>query len=148
MARAWVAQLEAAAASAKDPAARRVWDAHRVEAYLALDEPAKIVPMLQQSERELPNDYNPPARLARAYLALKETQPAKAAIDRALTRCDGPRKLRLYQLKSDILLAAHDATGARAALLDALSFAHEKQFGAQYDKLRQSIERKVAELSG
>lgn len=142
----WRKVLEDEAARAPLPAARRVWDAHRLEAYMALGETEKALPMLQQSEREVPDDYNPPARLARAYLTLGQLEPAEAAIERALARCEGPRKLRLYLLKSDILLARQQRDGAVDTLRAALQYASDKQLGSQYDKLRQSIERKIASL--
>jgi thioredoxin-like negative regulator of GroEL len=147
LARAWSSLLDAEAARAPLPAARRVWDAHRLEAYTALGETARALPMLQQSEHEVPDDYNPPARLARAYFTLQRPQLANVAINQALTRCDGPRKLRLYMLKSEILLALHDQANARATLRQALDFAREKRFGPEYDKLLRTIERKLGELS-
>jgi tetratricopeptide (TPR) repeat protein len=138
--------LDKAAASAGDTASRMVWDPHRVEAYLAAGEPERAIPMLELSERERPDDYNPPARLARVYLALGKHAPARAAIDRALARSDGPRKLRFYILKADIAVAAKDKPAARKALREALEFARRSQLPAQYDALRESIERKAREL--
>jgi len=143
----WAALLEAQAARAPTPAARRVWDPHRVEAYLALDAPARAIPVLEQSEREAPADFNPPARLARAYLSAKRLPEARAAIDRALGRCAGPRKLRLYLLKADVLLAAGDRAAARGALEEALVFARDAALPSQYDRLRETIERRARELS-
>lgn len=147
LARAWSGLLDAEAARAASPAARRVWDAHRLEAYLALNEPQKALPMLEQSEREAPSDYNPPARLARAYLALGRAQDASAAIARALPLCDGPRKLRLYMLQADVLIAKGEPANARASLQAALDYARAQQLGAQYDKLKQTIERRLHELT-
>jgi tetratricopeptide (TPR) repeat protein len=147
LAAAWSKLLEAEAARAPTPAARRVWDAHRLEAFMALGQTDKALPMLERSEHESPGDYNPPARLARAYLALGKLPEARAAIDRALPRCEGPRKLRLYMLEADILVAASDRPGARDALRRALDFARAQQLGSPYDKLRAAIERRVHELS-
>lgn len=147
LARTWSGLLDAEAARARTPAARRVWDAHRLEAYLLLNEPQKALPMLEQSEREDPTDFNPPARLTRTYLALGRAQEASAAIERALARSDGPRKLRLYMLKADALVAQGEAAGARASLQAALDFARDKQLGRQYDKLKQKIEQRLREMS-
>ncbi|HKU38718.1 MAG TPA: thioredoxin family protein [Polyangiales bacterium] len=139
--------LDAQASRETDAARRRVWDPHRVEAYLAIGEAARAIPMLERSEREVPRDYNAAARLARVYLTLHRLPEARAAIDRALPLSDGPRKLRLYLLKADILVAAQDKAAARAALEEALAFARSAQLPAQYDKLRQTIERRARELS-
>jgi tetratricopeptide (TPR) repeat protein len=138
----WVAMLEGEAKRAP-PEKRRVWDSHRLEAYLALGEPERAIPMLEQSEREVPNDYNPPARLARAHLALGKLDAAESAVSRALVRSNGPRKIRLYMLKADILLAEKNVTGARAALKEALDFAQKEKLAAQYAGLRQVIEQRL-----
>ena len=93
------------AARAASPAARVVFDSHRVEAYLELGQPELALPMLEQSERDFPDDYNTPSRLAKVNLALGRLDLARAAIERAETRVYGPRKLRVAWLKADILVA-------------------------------------------
>jgi tetratricopeptide (TPR) repeat protein len=143
----WSELLDREAARAKTPAERRVWDPHRLEAYQARKQPERAIPMLEQSEREQPDDYNPPARLARANLALGKLDIAGAAIDRAIERCSGPRRLRLYMLKADIAIAAQDRSAARVALDQALGFARSAKLPAQYDALRQAIERRILDLS-
>jgi tetratricopeptide (TPR) repeat protein len=112
----WAAFLEQEAHAAPDPATRAVFDAHRVDAYLAIGAPERAVPMLEASARDFPNDYNPPARLARAYLAMKRTDDALAAIDRGIALVYGPRALRLYATKADVLEAKGDRAGAASAL--------------------------------
>jgi hypothetical protein len=116
----WARYLEREADKARTPEERAVFDAHRLLAYIALGEPHRAVPMLQESERALPRDYNPPARLAYAYKAAGRYDEALAAADRALMRAYGPRKLRVLQLRAEILLAKGDAACARATLEDAL----------------------------
>jgi tetratricopeptide (TPR) repeat protein len=142
LALAWIGVLEAAAKHAP-PEQRRVWDSHRLEAYLALGQPERAIPMLEQSEREVPDDYNPPARLAHAYLALGRLDAAESAVSRALARSNGPRKIRLYMLKADILLAEKKLPAARAALEEALDFARKEKLAAQYAGLRQVIEQRL-----
>ena len=116
VARAWTAFLEDQAGRAPDPAARAVFDAHRLLAYLALGEPERALPMLAQSEHDLPADYNPPARLATALLQMKRYDDALAAVKRALDRAYGPRKLRLWSLEADVFEARKDRASARRAL--------------------------------
>jgi tetratricopeptide (TPR) repeat protein len=122
VARAWAEMLEAEAAKATTPAGRAVFDAHRFNAYVALGEPGRAVPMLQASEKDFPTDYNPPARLAAAYLKMKRYDDALAAIDRGLALGYGPRKVRHYTLKADILAAKGDKAAEKATLEEALGY--------------------------
>ena len=91
----WAAFLETEAAEAKGPEQRTVFDSHRLSVYLELGQPERAIPLLEASERELPDDYNPAARLAIAYKALGRWQEAIEASDRALEKVTGPRRLRV-----------------------------------------------------
>jgi tetratricopeptide (TPR) repeat protein len=146
VAHAWSAFLDEQAAHAPTPAARTVFDAHRLLAYIAVDQPQRAVPMLEQSERDFPEDYNPPARLAAAYMQLKRYDEALSAVERALTRAYGPRKLRLWSLMADVYEAKGDAAGARRALQQALDFARTASLTGGYPKLRDAIERRLAKM--
>ena len=143
-ARSWVAFLEQQAARARTPAARAVFDSHRTLAYIALGQPQLAIPMLDQSERDFPSDYNPPARLATVYLAMKRTDDALAAVKRALERAYGPRKLRIWSLEADILEAKGDRAGAREALRAALDYARTVSLTAGYTKLRDAIQNRLS----
>jgi tetratricopeptide (TPR) repeat protein len=112
--------LEKAAAAAKSSAQRAVFDAHRLAVYRELKQPEKAVDMLKQSEKDFPNDYNPPARLAVAYLDLKQYDQALAASDRALAKAYGPRKLGIYNTRVGIFVARGDSTSARGVLQTAI----------------------------
>lgn len=100
----WLDYLEGQAAQATTPAARAVFDPHRVAAALAAGTPARVVAALEASERELPKDYNPPARLALVLRELGQHEAALGAAERALSKCAaGPRRLRLYDTKLSVL---------------------------------------------
>lgn len=100
------ALLEAAAASAPDAATAATFDAHRTETYLYLGEPQKAEALLAAREKEMPADYNPPARLARVLLEEKRPAEAEAAVNRALALMpQGPRKVGILGLKGRILAA-------------------------------------------
>jgi thiol-disulfide isomerase/thioredoxin len=118
----WADYLERQARAARDPAARAVFDAHRVLAYLALGDPGRSLPMLAESERDSPRDYNPPARMAKVYLELKRYDDGLAAIGRALALGYGPRKVRLLLLRADLLTAKGDEAGSRATLREAQAY--------------------------
>lgn len=118
----WAGMLEASAAAARTPEQRMVFDSHRLSAYLELGQPERAVAMLAESERDRPDDYNPPARLAVAYLAMKRYDDALAASDRAMLRAYGPRKLLLYTTRADIHAGRGDVAAARRTLEGALAY--------------------------
>jgi len=147
LARSWAAFLEAEAARATSNEARAVFDPHRLSAYVAAGDPARAIPMLRASERDFPNDYNPPARLARAYLELRQLEEARAAIGRAAARVYGPRSLRVLALAADIAKARGDAAEERHALEQALArTASGVVMNEGQQKLRASLEERLARL--
>ena len=129
---AWVALLEDAAARAKTPEERTVFDSHRLAAYLEINHPERAIPMLEQSERDFPKDYNPPARLAIAYRAMKDYGKALAAVDRGLSLAYGPRKLGIYRTKASILEAQGNLEGAIATLREAVTYGRSLPEGQAY----------------
>jgi tetratricopeptide (TPR) repeat protein len=143
VARSWASMLEAQASRATTPAARTVFDAHRLLAYIAIGEPQRAVPMLELSERDFPEDYNPPARLALAYLEMKRYGEGVAAIQRALSRAYGPRKLRLWSVEADLYEAKGDRAGAARALHEALDFAKTLPLTGSYPKLLDAIQKRL-----
>ncbi|HTM57569.1 MAG TPA: hypothetical protein VL123_04065 [Candidatus Udaeobacter sp.] len=142
----WASFLEGEAAKAKTPDARMVFDSHRLAAYLELDHAERAIPMLEQSERDAPDDYNPPARLAVAYRALKRWNDALAASDRALARAYGPRKLGMYQVRCDIYLGLRDTTGARKTLESALSEAEALPPGQRSERTIEGLRHRIGTL--
>lgn len=142
----WAAFLEKAAADAKTPEQRTVYDSHRVSAYLALSMPEKAIPMLEQSERDFPDDYNPPARLALAYKAMKEYDKALAASDRALARVYGPRKLSVLTVRADIYAEKGDAKAAKETIAQAVAYAKSLPEGQRSEGRIASLEKRLASM--
>jgi tetratricopeptide (TPR) repeat protein len=144
-ANAWASFLEAQAAAAKTPEQRAVFDSHRLSAYLELGQPERAIPMLQRSERDLPRDYNPPARLAVAYLKLKKLDDALAASDRALEKVTGPRRVQVLVVRSNILVEKGDASAAQSALHEAITYAESlppaQRSGQMIAELRDRLEK-------
>jgi thioredoxin-like negative regulator of GroEL len=122
MALQWLGFLEGEAARAATPAARAAFDPHRVNAAMAAKEPLRAEAPLLQSEKDLPDDYNPPARLALIYREAGRLDDAMAAIDRAFSRAYGPRKLRLYEIKASILAKKGDVAAQRTTLEEAAAY--------------------------
>lgn len=138
--------LERAAAKAKTPDARAVFDSHRLGTYLELGEPERAVPMLQASERDLPGDYNPPARLAAAYRAMKRYDDALAASDRALGKAYGPRKLGILQTRADIYKEKGDLASARRTIEEAVRLAESLPEGQRSERTIASLKKKLESL--
>ncbi|HVE66640.1 MAG TPA: tetratricopeptide repeat protein, partial [Thermoanaerobaculia bacterium] len=139
--------LENAAARAKTPDARAVFDSHRLGTYLELGEPQRAVEMLLASERDLPDDYNPPARLASAYRAMKRYEDALAASDRALARAYGPRKLGILQTRADIYREKGDPASARKTIEEALRLAESLPEGQRSERTIAGLKKRLETLS-
>jgi tetratricopeptide (TPR) repeat protein len=142
----WSSFLEDAAARGKTPEQRAVYDSHRLSAYIELGTPEKAVPMLDQSERDFPDDYNPPARLAYAYKAMKEYDKALAASDRALAKVYGPRKLAVLSVRADIYVAMGDTKAAKETIAQAVEFAKSLPEGQRSDGRIASLEKRLASM--
>jgi len=140
----WLAFLEGEAARASSVEQRAAFDPHRLNAALALGEPLRAEKALQQSERDLPGDYNPPARLAIVYRAAKRWDDALAAVDRALGKVYGPRAMRLYDLKADVQLQKGDRAGAKKTLVGALAAAKALPVEQRRAQNVAAIEKKLA----
>jgi len=123
MAERWMAFLDASAAGAKSVEERASLDGHRVACALALGDPGRAVPALEASQRDLPSDYNPPARLAVLYREMGRYDDSLAASKRALDMAYGARKLRIFDARADTYTKMGDAAGARRTLDEALRYA-------------------------
>ena len=144
----WAAFLEGATQRATTPDKKAVFDSHRVSAYIEMGQPEKAIPYLEASEKALPNDYNPPARLAAAYLAMKQYDKALAASDRAMAKAYGPRKLRLYNTRSDIYAGKGDTAAAKSTLDDAIKYADTLPDAQRPNGLVASLKKKRDGIGG
>jgi len=123
LAEAWWRFLAAEGRRARTPEVRAALDPWRVECALELGDPARALPALQASERDLPEDYNPPARVATLYRELGRFDEALAASGRALARVYGPRKVRVFEMRAQILEQKGDRAAARGALEEGIAYA-------------------------
>jgi tetratricopeptide (TPR) repeat protein len=142
----WATFLEGAAAKAKTPEQRAVYDSHRLSAYLELGTPEKAIPMLEHSERDFPDDYNPPARLAAAYKAMKEYDKALAASTRAMEKVYGPRKLNVMSVRTDIYVALGDTKAAKETLQAAIDYAKALPEGQRSATRIAAFEKRLAAM--
>lgn len=142
----WLTFLEGEAARATDPQARAVFDAHRLSAAIELEDPLRAVPALEQSQKDFPQDFNPPARLAVAYREAGRYDEALAAADRALALVYGPRKIRVFSTRADILEKKGDLAGARATVEEAIRYGESLPKAQIGPRTLDALRKRVAAL--
>ncbi|MBU8898016.1 thioredoxin family protein [Corallococcus sp. M34] len=140
----WLAYLEGEAAKAPNPDARSVFDSHRMLAAMKLEQPQRVIPAIEQSERDLPQDYNPPARLATLYRVSGRLDDALAASDRALTKVQGARRLGVLTGRADIYLARKDPASAVKTVEDALAYAKTLPAAQVSPRQVEGLQKKLA----
>ncbi len=142
----WLTFLEGEASRAPTPEQRTVFDSHRMSAALVLGDLGRVVPAIEQSEKELPDDYNPPARLAVLYLRLGRLDDALAASSRALAKVQGGRRLRVLSERADIHSARNEKDAAVKTLEEALAYARSLSEAQVSQRAQAALEQKLAEL--
>lgn len=142
-AEAWAAFLEREAKAAKTKEARAVFDPHRLLAYTAAGRERDAIPMLEQSLRDFPADYNPKARLAKVYFDTKDLVRARGYVDAAFAQVYGPRTLRVAALGASIAKAQGKPDEANAFLRSALDRSRNLPLTAKQRKLFESTEREL-----
>lgn len=120
---AWLDWLDAQARSAPSVEARAALDGYRVSAALRAGAPERALVAIQASERDLPRDYNPPARLAIVLREMGRYDEALRESDRALAMAYGPRKLTILDARATIHEKKGDKAGAKAVLESAIAYA-------------------------
>ncbi len=120
--------------------ARASLDWARVTIAVQLKDPALAIPYLQTSERELPEDFNPPVRLATLYAQLNRLDDALAAYQRALQKkVLGARRVSIMLSSVAVYEKKGDKAAARNALEQALKAAEalpEKQAARLVPKIK------------
>lgn len=141
-----VAMLEGMARKATTPDQRFVFDAHRLSLYMALGRAQDAIPMLEQSQKDFPQDYNPPQRLATAYKALGRWTEALAASDRALELAYGPRQFLVLTTRAEIQLGMGQKDAAVQTLMGALKKAQAMPDGQHSDATVSGLLKRLAAL--
>ena len=92
----------------------------RAEVYVYLQRPLDLVPALEKSAKDLPDEYDPRARLGWIYLKAGKLPEAAKWTDEALAMVYGPRKGRILTQRADIAAAAGDKATERRLREDAV----------------------------
>ncbi len=112
--------LDDAAAKAPTPMAAMTYNWQRAEVYVYLGRPLEVVAALEKSAKDLPDQYDPAARLGWVYLKAGKLDEARAWTDKALALVYGPRKARLLSQRAEIAQRQNDKvaeTKARTELV-------------------------------
>lgn len=108
--------LDAAAKAAPSPKEAATFDYARMSAYLANGQGEMAVAFLKKRVVELPDSYEPPARLAQALMALKRYEEAKAPMADAVAKSYGPRKLRYLSTQATLMRKLGDPAAEKKSL--------------------------------
>ena len=108
------AMLDDAAAKATDPMHAMTYNWPRAEVYVFLDKPLELVPALEKSIKDLPKEYDPPARLGWIYLKAGKLDEAAKYTDQAIALAYGPRKVRTLTQRAEIAAKQNDRATERA----------------------------------
>jgi tetratricopeptide (TPR) repeat protein len=139
----WFSFLEQVTAGAKNAEERLAYDSHRVSAALILGDPARALPALEASARDLPDDYNPPARMAVILREMGRYDEALAASARALAKAYGPRKIGIYEARAAIYEKKGDPAAAKKTIADAIAHARTLPPSPRIEKTIDRLEKKM-----
>jgi tetratricopeptide (TPR) repeat protein len=143
---AWLDWLDAQARLAPSVEARAALDGYRVSASQRAGTPERVLATIQRSERELPNDYNPPARLALVLREMGRYDEALSASDRALSKVYGPRKLTVLDARATIFEKKGDTAGAKATLEQAIAYASTLPKSQRPERMIARIEKRLGQV--
>ncbi len=138
--------LERRTAAAQTPEQRASYDFFRVRVYIDLGQPEKAVPMLEQSERDLPDDYLPPVRLAGVLQRMRKFDEAIAASDRALARVHGADKAMVLFRRAEIHEAKGDKPAAQQTLREAIDFSESLPPGLRDEQTIEMMKKKLEKM--
>jgi tetratricopeptide (TPR) repeat protein len=86
----------------------------RAEVYAYLKRPGDLAADYEALAKQLPKEYDPPARLGWLYLKAGKLPEAATWTERALGLVYGPRKARLLSQRAEIAKAAGDKATERS----------------------------------
>ncbi len=107
--------LDAAASKAPTPIAAMTYNWQRAEVYVYLGRPLDVIGALEKSATDLPDQYDPAARLGWVFLKAGKLDEARAWTDKALLLVYGPRKARLLNQRAEIAQRQNDKVAEKKA---------------------------------
>lgn len=141
-----LALLEAAAKKAPGPEEASTFDYARMGAYLALGRGSEAVTLFRLRRQQLPDSYEPPARLAQTSIALGHPDQAVEPLEDAVAKAYGPRKMLYLGMLAEVKDRLADREGRIAALrrlLDVYDSLSDKQRGERRHAEKAEAARKA-----
>ncbi len=137
--------LDQAVAKIGDPREVMMYNWPRAEVHAYLGAPLELVAALERNAKDLPDEYDPPYRLAWLLLQAGKPQDARVWAETAANKAYGPRKARAQGLLADVARAAGDVkaehTARRAALATLEGLPAEVRSDEAIAKARAELER-------
>jgi tetratricopeptide (TPR) repeat protein len=115
------------------------FDYARMNIYLATGRGEKAVAMLTERCKQMPDNYEPHGRLAQVLSSLGRYDEALVAIESALGKVKGPRRIRYLTMQADILAALRNTAREREVV---------KELVAAYEALPPSAKANPNNASG
>jgi tetratricopeptide (TPR) repeat protein len=134
-----------AASQGQPPQLALTYDWARAESLLWLGRGEEARSFLEERERALPDDYNPPHSLARLFLALGRWEGGLKAIERALAKAYGPRRASMLGIKVDLLLGAGKGAEALHVLEQQLTAYEALPEGQKQSSREHAVRAKLQE---
>lgn len=141
-----LAVIDAASAGASQDA-QLIYDWERTSSLVYLGRTQEATARLLEREQALPGSYNPPHYLARLYRDTRDWSAGLAAIERALAKAYGPRRIALLGLKAELLKGAGRLAEARAVLEQQLTDYQALPAGQRQPEAETVVQRRLADWS-
>jgi thiol-disulfide isomerase/thioredoxin len=126
------------------PNAQAIYDWERTSSLLFLGRSAEAEALLLEREKQLPESYNPPHYLARLYRDTQRWEDGLAAIERALTKAYGPRRVGFLGVKADLLKGAGKLEEGRQVLEQQLRDYRALPPGQRNPDAEAAVEKRLA----
>jgi tetratricopeptide (TPR) repeat protein len=140
------AMLDDAAAKSPTAMAAMTYNWQRCEVYAYLGKPLEMVPALEKSVRDLPNEYDPRGRLGWIYLQAGKLPEAARWTDEALRLVYGPRKARVLAQRAEIAAKQGDKAAERLFLEETVKLWESMPAGQAHPDLLAKAKEAVAAL--
>lgn len=138
------ALLDEATAAAPSAMGRMTYVWPRSEVYVYLDKGKELMPELEKLAAELPDQYDPPYRLAWVALKIGDLDRALSAARQSEKLIYGPRKARVLILLADIEKARGDVEAERAARKVVVDFYRSLPRGHRNEKAERAAREALA----